>query len=127
MGKTPTDVENVFRIDLRNGKGRLWCSQCKKFLSEASGGVHDCDPNWRARLQAGRKMAGTNKKRKYKMTPKRMNKIKKITADAAKYNAIKSSIKQIIKSKPNHSLVKKLASSTIDKHTNIYLKSIGIN
>lgn len=126
MGKIPTDVENVFRIEMSNGKGRLWCGACKKFLSEASGGVHTCDTNWRARLSSGRKAAGSGRKRKYRMTPKRVKRMTAIITNAVKYGAIKGNIGKLIKGKPKHPIVKRLSSDAIDKHVKSTLKYFGL-
>lgn len=127
MGKTPTDVENVYRIDMKGGKSRLWCGVCKKFLSEASGGIHSCDPNWRARLSRGRSSANASgRKRRYKMTPARGNKIKALVTEAVKYALIKADVKKLVSGKPKHPIIKKLSSSKVDKKIKSYLKSLGL-
>ena len=63
--------------------GHAWCNVCKKFTK--ADGVHDCDPNWRANLQRARAAAssGTNRKRKWRATPKRLEKLKEICKLAA--------------------------------------------
>ena len=61
--------------------GHAWCNVCKKFTK--ADGVHDCDPNWRANLQRARAAAGTSRKRRWRATPKRMEKLKEICKLAA--------------------------------------------
>ena len=67
--------------------GRPWCDVCKKFTK--ANGDHDCDPNWRSRLQAGRK-ASSGKKRRWRLTPKRQEKLKKLCKFAALGKVMKS-------------------------------------
>lgn len=63
--------------------GHAWCNVCKKFTK--ANGVHDCDPNWRANLQKARAAASTNtnRKRKWRATPKRIEKMKELCKLAA--------------------------------------------
>lgn len=63
--------------------GHAWCNVCKKFTK--ADGVHDCDPNWRTNLQRARAAAssGTSRKRKWRATPKRLEKLKEICKLAA--------------------------------------------
>ena len=61
--------------------GHAWCNVCKKFTK--ADGVHDCDPNWRTNLQRARVAAGTNRKRRWRATPKRIEKLKEICKLAA--------------------------------------------
>lgn len=63
--------------------GHAWCNVCKKFTK--ADGVHDCDPNWRANLQKARVAANanTNRKRKWRATPKRIEKMKELCKLAA--------------------------------------------
>ena len=63
--------------------GHAWCNVCKKFTK--ADGVHDCDPNWRVNLQKARAAASanTNHKRRWRATPKRMEKLKEICKLAA--------------------------------------------
>ena len=64
--------------------GHAWCNVCKKFTK--ADGAHDCDPNWRANLQRARAAAassGTSRKRKWRATPKRLEKLKEICKLAA--------------------------------------------
>lgn len=66
--------------------GRPWCDVCKKFTK--ADGVHDCDPDWRKRLQAGRR-SGSGKKRRWRLTPKREEKLKQLCKYAALGKAMK--------------------------------------
>lgn len=61
--------------------GHAWCNVCKKFTK--ANGVHDCDPNWRASLQRARAVAGTKRRRRWRATPKRMEKLKELCRLAA--------------------------------------------
>lgn len=61
--------------------GHAWCNVCKKFTK--ADGVHDCDPNWRANLQRARAVAGTKRRRRWRATPKRMEKLKELCKLAA--------------------------------------------
>lgn len=65
--------------------GHAWCNVCKKFTK--ADGVHDCDPNWRANLQRARAAAtlntSTNRKRRWRATPKRLEKLKELCKLAA--------------------------------------------
>lgn len=63
--------------------GHAWCNVCKKFTK--ADGVHDCDPNWRVNLQRARAATNTNgnRKRKWRVTPKRLEKLKELCKLAA--------------------------------------------
>lgn len=63
--------------------GHAWCNVCKKFTK--ADGTHDCDPNWRANLQRARAAAGANgnRKRRWRATPKRLEKLRELCKLAA--------------------------------------------
>lgn len=61
--------------------GHAWCNVCKKFTK--ADGVHDCDPNWRANLQRAKSAASGNRKRRWRATPKRLEKLKELCKLAA--------------------------------------------
>lgn len=62
--------------------GHAWCNVCKKFTK--ADGVHDCDPNWRANLQRARAAsANTGRKRRWRATPKRLEKLRELCKLAA--------------------------------------------
>ena len=94
--------------------GHAWCNVCKKFTK--ADGIHDCDPNWRANLQKARAAASTNtnRKRKWRATPKRMEKLKEICKLAAlgkaasKKNFKRDKVKAEVLAKINKALVKSL-------------------
>lgn len=63
--------------------GHAWCNVCKKFTK--ADGMHDCDPNWRQRLVEGRqnKTRTSTGKKRWRATPKRMEKLKELCRLAA--------------------------------------------
>ena len=63
--------------------GHAWCSVCKKFTK--ADGTHDCDPNWRQRLVEGRRNKAKTKTgtRRWRATPKRMEKLRELCRLAA--------------------------------------------
>lgn len=63
--------------------GHAWCNVCKKFTK--ADGVHDCDPNWRQRLVEGKraKTRTSAGKKRWRATPKRMEKLKELCKLAA--------------------------------------------
>ena len=93
--------------------GHAWCNVCKKFTK--ADGVHDCDPNWRANLQRARAAAsGTNRKRRWRATPKRLEKLKEICKLAAlgkaasKKNFKRDKVKAEVLMKMSKALVRSL-------------------
>lgn len=62
--------------------GHAWCNVCKKFTK--ADGVHDCDPNWRQNLQRARATStSTGRKRRWRATPKRLEKLRELCKLAA--------------------------------------------
>ena len=62
--------------------GHAWCNVCKKFTK--ADGVHDCDPNWRANLhRAIAASASPGRKRRWRATPKRLEKLRELCKLAA--------------------------------------------
>ena len=94
--------------------GHAWCNVCKKFTK--ADGVHDCDPNWRANLQRARAVASanTNRKRRWRATPKRLEKLKEICKLAAlgkaasKKNFKRDKVKAEVLMKMSKALVRSL-------------------
>lgn len=94
--------------------GHAWCNVCKKFTK--ADGVHDCDPNWRTNLQRARAAAssGTSRKRKWRATPKRLEKLKEICKLAAlgkaasKKNFKRDKVKAEVLAKMSKTLAKSL-------------------
>ena len=94
--------------------GHAWCNVCKKFTK--ADGVHDCDPHWRANLQRARAAASgnTNRKRKWRATPKRIEKLKEICKLAAlgkaasKKNFKRAKVKAEMLAKMSKALVRSL-------------------
>ena len=129
MSKIPTDVPNIFKIAMKSGQERLWCGECKKFLSNASGGAHDCDPNWRSRLQRGRKAASGNGKttRRWKLTPKRKVSIEKLASQAVRYEIVRPYLNALVKKTKgaDKALMKKLKAGNELKKLAVVLKRIG--
>ena len=95
--------------------GHAWCNVCKKFTK--ADGVHDCDPNWRTNLQRARAVInsiGTNRKRRWRITPKRMEKLKEICKLAAlgkaasKKNFKRDKVKAEVLAKMNKAFMRSL-------------------
>lgn len=94
--------------------GHAWCNVCKKFTK--ADGAHDCDPNWRTNLQRARAAAssGTSRKRKWRATPKRLEKLKEICKLAAlgkaasKKNFKRDKVKAEVLAKMSKTLAKSL-------------------
>lgn len=124
--KTPTEVPNVFSISMGNGQKRLWCGACKKFLATNGGGFHDCDPNWRQRLSAGKTTSqSSGSKRRWRMTPARMTKLFAIIDKAAKYEALRSELKKMAEKKPKWAGVKKMSGDLPKKKATSMKRSLG--
>ena len=121
--KRETETPGVFEISMKNGQKRLWCGDCKKFLSNASNGFHTCDPNWRQRLEKGKT---TGKSRRWRLTPARKNKLMKIIEQSVKYAAISGELNKIVKKNPKWRGLKKLASSAIDKKRQSVLHALKL-
>lgn len=101
-------------MTIKTVNGHAWCDVCKKFTKQD--GTHDCDPNWRERLQKGRGMAGKslNKTRRWRPTPKRLERLKKI----CKYAALGKSLQ-------NNKAVAKVKTETLDKRAHQFYKALG--
>ena len=130
MTKIPTDIEMVFKIPMKNGQERLWCGVCKKFLSNASGGIHSCDPNWRTRLQEGRKAKSGSSKttRRWKLTPKRRSGIEKLAQLAVRYEIVRPYLNALVKRTKgaDKTLLKKLKAGNELKKFGFAMKRLGL-
>ena len=119
--KTPTDIPDVYRVGMKNGHSRLWCGKCSKFLSDASGGAHTCDPDWRKHK---RPATGGARKRRWRLTPRRLKVIKDLADDAARYRILRADIKK--QAKKNPKWVKKLSGDKLSKNVRILMNRLSL-
>lgn len=99
--------------------GHPWCPVCHKFTKKD--GSHNCDPNWRDNLRRGRQAraaSGTTRRRRWRLTPARIARLKKLAAQAAAFQSCKGSkaVKQ--------NLAKR--KKTIEKRAESIMKSLKI-
>ena len=106
---------------MKNGQSRLWCGKCSKFLSDASGGAHSCDPNWRKQKRGP--SSGT-KKRRWRLTPRRQKTMKDLIDDAARYRLLRGEIKKQAKKSPTW--VKKISSDRLSKTIRVLMNKLGL-
>lgn len=105
--------------ELRMINGHPWCPVCKKFTKKD--GSHTCDPNWRDRLKAARTSGGGaagTRKRRWRLTPKRLAKIKTLAAWAAAYKCCGKAAKKLTERKGKR--------DSIDKKARKLVKSLGL-
>lgn len=122
--KTPTDLPDIYRVGMKNGQSRLWCGKCSKFLSDASGGAHTCDPNWRKQKRGSSAGAGGARKRRWRLTPRRLRVIKELIDDAARYKLLRGEIKKQAKKSPTW--VKKVSGDKTSKTVRVLLNRLGL-
>lgn len=97
--------------------GHPWCPLCKKFTKKD--GSHTCDPNWRARLSAARRASGAGgRKRRWRLTPKRLAKIKTLAAQAAAFKCCGKAAKKLTERKGKR--------ESIEKRARKMIKSLGL-
>ena len=104
---------------LRIVNGHPWCPVCHKFTKKD--GTHNCDPNWREALKRGRQAraaSGTTRRRRWRLTPSSISRLKKLAAQAAAFQSCKGSktVKQ--------NLAKR--KKTIEKRAESIMKSLKI-
>ena len=104
--------------DLKMINGHPWCPVCKKFTKKD--GSHTCDPNWRARLTAARKASGAagTRKRRWRLTPKRLARIKALAAQAAAFKCCGKAAKKLTDRKGKR--------ESIDKRARKMIKGLGL-